>query len=253
LLQALDALDFAGRIVLASSMVVYGEGAYRCGIHGSVRPLPRTKDQLERGRFEPGCPVCGADLQPQPITEELAVDPRSLYAATKLHQEHLCTIYGRTHSAPVAFLRYHNVYGPRMPRDTPYAGVASIFLSALRAGRRPRIFEDGNQMRDFIHVRDIARANVLALTRREPPTGAFNISTGHPRSVSDLAVALAASIGESALPDISGEFRLADVRHVFASPARARRELGFVAEVELDEGMRMLAASSMAAALSDST
>ena len=253
LLQALDGVGFAGRFVMAGSMVVYGEGAYECRIHGNVRPLPRRNEHLLGGHFEPGCPICGSDLQPQPISEDLMLDPRSVYAATKLHQEHLCTIYGRTNSVPVALLRYHNVYGPRMPRDTPYAGVASIFLSALRAGRRPQVFEDGKQMRDFIHVRDVARANVLALTRREPPTGPFNISTGHPRSVTDLALALAASIGESVLPDITGEFRLADVRHVFASPARARRELGFSAKIEFDEGMQMLAAPPIAGVLSGST
>ena len=138
LLAALARADFRGPLVLASSMVVYGEGRYRCPTHGDVRPAPRDPADLEAGRFEPPCPECGLPLEPASIGEDAPTEPRSVYAATKLHQEHLCGLFAREHpEVSVTMLRYHNVYGPRMPRDTPYAGVASIFRSALAAGREP--------------------------------------------------------------------------------------------------------------------
>src|SRR5262249_52999169 len=123
LLGALHAAGFTGRIVLASSMVVYGEGRYHCREHGVVRPAPRTRAALDAGSYEPSCPTCGGRLLPDAVLEDDPVDPRNVYAATKLHQEHLCAAYGREHGSPVVALRYHNVYGPRMPLDTPYAGV----------------------------------------------------------------------------------------------------------------------------------
>ena len=168
LLRALAATGFAGRIVLASSMVVYGEGRYACAEHGAVRPGPRAPADLDAGRFEPPCPVCGRALAPRAVPEDAPPDPRNVYAATKLAQEHLCAAFSRETGVPVTALRYHNVYGPRMPRDTPYAGVASIFRSSLEAGEPPRVFEDGAQRRDFVHVRDVARANVAGARRRRP-------------------------------------------------------------------------------------
>src|SRR5262249_37092597 len=153
---------------LASSMVVYGEGLARCTDHGVVRPPPRDPVALDRGQFEPTCPQCGHVLVPEPVPENSHLDPRNVYAATKLHQEHLCNAFAREHAnVAVTALRYHNVYGPRMPRNTPYAGVASIFRSALERGEAPRVYEDGGQLRDFVHVRDVARANLLALTSDE--------------------------------------------------------------------------------------
>ena len=169
LLRALWRSGFGGRLVVASSMVVYGEGRYLCPAHGETRPAPRLAADLAAGQFEPRCPSCGATLTPSLIDETASLDPRNVYAATKVHTEHLCQVFEREARVPVALLRYHNVYGPRMPRDTPYAGVASIFRSALAAGRPPAVFEDGGQRRDFVHVTDVARANVLALTREPAP------------------------------------------------------------------------------------
>ena len=161
LLRVLHDSDFAGRLVLASSMVVYGEGAYECAAHGPVVPEARDPERLAREEWEPVCSTCGGGLVARPVLESARLDPRNVYAATKLHQEHLCAVYGRDHAVPVVALRYHNVYGPRMPRDTPYAGVASIFRSSLESGRAPLVYEDGGQVRDFVHVRDVARANRL--------------------------------------------------------------------------------------------
>src|SRR5215217_7879088 len=191
LLRALAASGFAGRLVLASSMVVYGEGRYACPEHGVVRPGPRRAEDLDAARFEPPCPACGRALRPETVPEDAPLDPRNVYAATKLAQEHLCAAFARETGGVVTALLYHNVYGPRMPRDTPYAGVASIFRSALAAGRAPRVFEDSGQRRDFVHVRDVARANLLALLAPEPVAGAFNVASGRPRTVLDMARALA--------------------------------------------------------------
>lgn len=248
LLRLLAARGFTGRFVQASSMVVYGEGRYRCAEHGLVTPPAREVADLDAGRFEPGCPVCGRPLTPEAIPEDAPLDPRNVYAATKLHQEHLATAFSRETGVPVTSLRYHNVYGPGMPRDTPYAGVASIFRSALAGGRAPRVFEDGGQRRDFVHVRDVARANVLALTADEPVPGAFNVCSGTPRTVGDMARALHAATGDAGDgldPVVTGEYRLGDVRHVFASAERAASVLGFVAREPFDAGMAEFATARL--------
>ena len=247
LLTALAARDFTGPLVLASSMVVYGEGKYECPQHGVVRPSARRREDLLAGQFEPRCPVCDEALKPETVSEEAPVDPRNVYAATKLHQEHLCTLFAReTEGVRCVALRYHNVYGPRMPRDTPYAGVASIFRSALARGEAPAVFEDGGQIRDFVHVRDVARANVLALDPESKAEGPFNIASGRPRTIKQMAGLLSQAAGQDApSPIVTGEFRLGDVRHVFADPARARDELDFAAEINLEEGMREFATAEL--------
>jgi dTDP-L-rhamnose 4-epimerase len=243
LLRALAAAGFDGPLVLASSMVVYGEGRYACAEHGVIAPAPRTAADLDAGRFDPLCPACGRPLEPGPVPEDAPLDPRSVYAATKLAQEHLCAVFGNETGVPVTALRYHNVYGPRMPRDTPYAGVASIFRSAYAAGRAPRVFEDGGQRRDFVHVRDVARANLLALGAGA--TGAFNVASGSPRTVLDMAHAFARACGADVEPRVTGEWRAGDVRHVVASPALAAERLGFRAEEDFDAGMAEFAAAPL--------
>jgi dTDP-L-rhamnose 4-epimerase len=247
LLRALAVGRFTGRLVLASSMVVYGEGRYACAEHGLVAPGARTAEDLAAGRFEPSCPRCGRPLEPRAVPEDAPLDPRSVYAATKVAQEHLCSVFSRETGVPVTALRFHNVYGPRMPRDTPYAGVASIFRSAYASGRAPRVFEDGGQRRDFVHVRDVARANVRALTAPEPVPGAFNVASGTPRTVLDMARALARACDAppAAAPRVTGEWRAGDVRHVFASPALAGERLGFRAREDFAAGMAEFATASL--------
>ena len=252
LLKSLAASRFRGRLVLASSMVVYGEGAYDCSEHGRVAPAPRGREDLAAARFDPRCPGCDGELRPIAVEESSPLEPRSVYAATKVHQEQLCFAFARETGVPVTALRYHNVYGPRMPRDTPYSGVAAIFASALAAGASPRVFEDGQQLRDFVHVRDVARANVIALTCPEPRVGAFNVASGTPRTVGEMAEALADAAGLAApRPRVTGEFRLGDVRHVFASAERAERELGFKAAEDFREGMAEFVLAPLRAAYSD--
>ena len=246
LLAAVHRRRRVGRLVLASSMVVYGEGAYRCAGHGPVRPGPRPAARLDAGRFEPPCPRCGRDLEPAAVGEDAPTDPRTIYAATKLHQEQLAFAVARAGGPPVTALRYHNVYGPRMPRDTPYAGVAAIFRSALAAGRAPSVLEDGRQRRDFVHVTDVARANLLALTAPEPVAGAFNVASGEPHTVGELAAALADVVGGPP-PRVAGGWRPGDVRHVVACPALAAERLGFRAEVGFAAGVRELATAPLRA------
>jgi dTDP-L-rhamnose 4-epimerase len=247
LLWALHDAGFAGRFVLASSMVVYGEGRYFCAEHGAVRPRPRRRADLDAGRYEPLCPACDSALIPGLVDEDAPSDPRNVYAATKLHQEHLATAFGRQHDLPVTALRYHNVYGPRMPRDTPYAGVASLFRSALEAGRRPLVLEDGGQRRDFVHVTDVARANVAALTATVPVDGALNVASGHPCTILEMATILAGAVDSTLVPEVTGGYRLGDVRHVVASPARARDALGFTATVTPTDGLRAFATAALRA------
>ncbi|MGW0879287.1 NAD-dependent epimerase/dehydratase family protein [Streptomyces sp. NPDC002671] len=230
------------RLVLAGSMVVYGEGRYECPVHGVVRPGPRAVTDLEAGRFEPHCPCCGAELEPGLVAEDAPPDPRNVYATTKLAQEHLSAAWARSTNGTAVSLRYHNVYGPRMPRDTPYAGVASFFRSALARGESPRVFEDGRQRRDFVHVRDVAAANVTALEAGPRPgtLTAYNTGSGTPHTVGDLAHALSAACGGPE-PVVTGEYRLGDVRHITADSSRLRAELGWKPEVSFAEGMREFA------------
>ncbi|MEU9284820.1 NAD-dependent epimerase/dehydratase family protein [Streptomyces sp. NPDC048275] len=235
------------RLVLAGSMVVYGEGRYECRRHGVVRPGPRDVADLDAGRFEPPCPVCGEALAPGLVGEDAPVDPRNVYATTKLAQEHLAAAWARSTGCSAVSLRYHNVYGPRMPRDTPYAGVASFFRSALARGEAPRVFEDGRQRRDFVHVRDVAAANVAALEAAEAPSGAlttYNTGSGEPHTVGKMARALADACGGPE-PVVTGEYRLGDVRHITADSARLRAEFGWKPQVGFEEGMAEFARAGM--------
>ncbi|MGA5147531.1 NAD-dependent epimerase/dehydratase family protein [Streptomyces griseoincarnatus] len=243
----LTAMADAGvrRLVLAGSMVVYGEGRYECPRHGVVRPGPRAEEDLAAGRFEPPCPVCGAALAPGLVAEDAPADPRNVYATTKLAQEHLAAAWARATGGSAVSLRYHNVYGPGMPRDTPYAGVASFFRSALARGEAPRVFEDGGQRRDFVHVRDVASANVAAL-EADPPAGAltaYNTGSGTPHTVGEMAQALAEAHGGPS-PVVTGDYRLGDVRHITADSTRLRTALGWKPEITFEEGMREFAATS---------
>ncbi len=251
------------RLVIASSMVVYGEGAYDCVTHGRVRPAPRHPGDLAAGRYEPRCPRCAQPLGTATVTEDAPLDPRNAYAASKVAQEHLAASWARMTGGAAVGLRYHNVYGPRMPRDTPYSGVAAIFRSCLENGVPPQVFEDGGQRRDFVHVRDVAQANLLALEAVDRAlTGAspggpdlggtdpgalrcYNVASGEPHTVGEMAAALAAAFGGGLEPAVTGEYRLGDVRHIVASPAAAAADLGFRAQIGFAEGMAEFARAAL--------
>lgn len=248
----LAAMTAAGvdRLVLASSMVVYGEGAYS-GPEGIARPEPRALDDLVAGRFD----ALGADgtpLVPELIDENAPPDPRNVYAATKLTQEFLASAWSRATGGRTAALRYHNVYGPGMPQNTPYAGVASLFRSAIERGEAPRVFEDGAQRRDFVHVRDVASANLATIAwtadARPGTFRPFNVGSGTVHTIGELAAHVSA-YAHGPAPVVTGEFRLGDVRHITASSERLRTELGWSAAIGFDEGMREFATAPLRAAV----
>jgi len=245
----LAAMDRAGcrRLVLASSMVVYGEGCYRTADSVAVAPLPRRRADLERGVFDHRHPDTGAPLLWAPVPEDAPLDPRSLYAASKLAQENYAAAWATATGSTVTALRYHNVYGPGMPKDTPYSGVAAIFRSALEAGSAPRVFEDGAQMRDFVHVADIAVANLRAVEQPLDGFTALNIASGQPISIGAVAAILARAHGGPE-PVMTGEFRAGDVRHIVAGPDRARELLGFTAAIDPARGLTEFATAPLRAA-----
>jgi len=238
-----------GRLVLASSMVVYGEGRYRCPEHGDQAPAPREVAALDAGDFDNHCPRCHRSLDWALVDEDAKLDPRSSYAASKVAQEHYTSAWVRQAGARAVALRYHNVYGPGMPRDTPYSGVAALFRSSLERGEPPQVFEDGGQMRDFVHVTDVARANLAALRAvaddATAPYAVYNVASGHPVRVLDVATRVAEGTGRAIAPEVTGRYRLGDVRHVVASPARATAELGFTAEVTPERGLPAFATAPL--------
>jgi dTDP-L-rhamnose 4-epimerase len=228
------------RLVLASSMVVYGQGRYSCAEHGPADPLPRTRTDLDAGIFEHRCPIGGEQLQWELVDEDAPLRPRSLYAASKVAQENYALAWAEATGGSVVALRYHNVYGPNMPRDTPYSGVAAIFRSELEAGDVPRVFEDGGQMRDFVHADDVAAANVAAVDAGLAGFSAFNVCSGRPISILEVATELCEARGD-VLPLVTGQYRSGDVRHIVADPARAAELLGFRAVVDPRDGLRQFA------------
>ncbi|GAA5042778.1 NAD-dependent epimerase/dehydratase family protein [Nocardia callitridis] len=234
----LAAMDRAGcrRLVLASSMVVYGEGRYAGHSGVPVEVGVRDTADLDNGIFDHRDQRTGEVLDWTLVEENAPLCPRSLYAASKLAQENYAFAWSRATDSTVTALRYHNVYGADMPRDTPYSGVAAIFRSSLEAGKPPQVFEDGGQARDFVHVTDIASANLAAV---EQPLSGFvplNVSSGHPITIGEVAATLAAARGGPD-PVVTGEYRSGDVRHIVADPAEARQLLGFVAQVSPKEGL----------------
>lgn len=230
------------RLVMASSMVVYGEGRYSCVEHGVVPAPVRRAADVEAGRYELPCPHCGRDLRSELVPEDAPLEPRSTYAATKLAQEHLAVAWARATGGSVWAMRYHNAYGPRMPQNTPYAGVASIFRSSLERGEAPRVMEDGGQRRDFVHVDDVAAANLAALDAVAPEATCVpvNVCSGEVRTIADLAGQLSEAMDGPA-PQIVGGARPGDVRHVTADPARAAELLGYRAAVSFADGVTRFA------------
>lgn len=225
------------RLVLASSMVVYGQGGFECPKHGAVDPLPRRRADLDAGMFEHRCPLGDEPVHWTLVDEDAPLQPRSLYAASKTAQEHYALAWAEASGGSVTALRYHNVYGAGMPRDTPYSGVAAIFRSALEKGQAPKVFEDGGQMRDFVHVSDVAAANVAAVESPAQGFLAANVCSGQPISILDVAGIVCEARGGPA-PEVTGQYRSGDVRHIVASPEGAAASLGFRASVSPQEGLR---------------
>jgi dTDP-L-rhamnose 4-epimerase len=233
--------DQIRRVVAASSMVVYGEGAYKCRAHGRQAPAPRSAAQLARREWEPRCATCGETVVPVPTHEDDPLRPLSVYGITKRDQEELLLVLGRAYGLETVALRYLNIYGPRQALGNPYTGVAAIFAARLLAGRPPRIFEDGGQLRDLVHISDVVRATLAAMEAPDAPDHALNIATGRRVSVIEIARLVAEAVGSELEVEVSGEYRAGDIRHCFADTARASELLGFEAARQLHEGMPELA------------
>jgi len=232
------------KIVVASSMSIYGEGSYECVDHGAIAPRLRTEAQLIAREWEPACTVCGKPLSPVPTAETKPLFPTSVYAISKMDQELLVLSVGAAYGIDVTAVRYFNAYGPRQALSNPYTGVAAIFSGRLLNGQPPVVMEDGRQMRDFVHVADVARATVLALTAPGANGKAINIGIGDPISIAEVATLLAKALGrEDIEPVITGEYRAGDIRHCWADPTLAREILGFEPEYRFrEEGVRELVA-----------
>jgi dTDP-L-rhamnose 4-epimerase len=229
------------RMVVASSMSIYGEGAYRRSDGSPAHPGPRPREALERGEWEPRDPETGEVLGPVPTPETKTLAPTSVYAVTKRDQEELFLAVGAAYRIPAVALRLFNVYGTRQALDNPYTGVAAIFGSRMLNRRPPVIFEDGRQTRDFVHVSDVAGATRLAIEAHAAAGHALNVGTGRGTAILDLARRLGHALGASAKPEVTGDFREGDVRHCVADISAARRLLGYQPAVTLDQGIPELA------------
>jgi dTDP-L-rhamnose 4-epimerase len=232
--------DRIRKLVVASSMSIYGEGAYRCVACGPVHPEIRSARQLLRRHWEVECPNCGVPLAPAATAEDKPLFPTSIYAITKQDQEQFCLVTGRAYGIPTVALRYFNVYGARQALSNPYTGVCAIFSSRLLNDQPPVIFEDGLQTRDFVHVSDIVQANLLALQTDRADYRALNIGTGIPTSVRRVGLLLADGLGKEIEPEVVGKYREGDIRHCVADISLARDLLGYEPQTPLESGITEL-------------
>jgi dTDP-L-rhamnose 4-epimerase len=228
------------KLVLASSMSIYGECKYLCAKCGSVSPSPRSAEQLRTRQWEPECPTCGEQLAAVPTDESKPLQCSSIYALSKKDQEEMCLLFGRTYGLPVVALRYFNIYGTRQSLSNPYTGVAAIFASRLMNGNPPLIFEDGRQLRDFVSVRDAVQANLLAMERCEADGMALNIGSGEPISISEVAAELSRAMEKDIPAALTLKYRAGDVRHCFADISAAGKLLGYAPKVRFAEGLKDL-------------
>ncbi len=244
LLQAmLDTKMTPDKLVVASSMSIYGEGQYCCVKCGRTAAPPlRPLGQLRQGRWEVPCAHCGGTHAPRPTVETKPSEINSIYALSKRDQEEMCLIFGRTYGIPVTALRFFNIYGTRQSLSNPYTGVAAIFASRLLNDQAPLVFEDGEQMRDFVSVHDIVRANLLAMERPESDGEVINVGCGKPIEIRRVAEILAHALGKDIAPVITQKYRAGDIRHCFADLTKARKLLGYEPRVLHEEGFLELAA-----------
>lgn len=231
------------RLVVASSMSIYGEGEYYCESCDAVRhPGVRATERLDRGQWEPRCSTCESAVTSAPTPESKPPECTSVYATTKRSQEELALTVGRSNDVPTVALRYFNIYGSRQSLDNPYTGVCAIFSSRIKNGNPPLVFEDGRQTRDFVHVSDVARANQAAIESESAVGEAINVGTGTPTSIRTVAETLLEAYGveEELAPEITGEYRQGDVRHCYADVSRAEELLDFEATVDFETGIAEL-------------
>lgn len=225
------------RLVLSSSRAIYGEGLYNCASHGVQHPEIRSVEAMNRGDFSMPCPHCQTAMQALPTTEDCPSAPLSVYARTKKEQEDYCDYFAKTYRLPVTTLRYFNVYGSGQSLKNPYTGVVSIFFSLLREGKALSMYESGLPIRDFVHVRDVVQANLLALSSPQAAGQKFNVGSGVPATIADIARTQAQAMKLEASLEDRGEFRVGDIFACYADLEHSRRDLGFKPQVDLLQGM----------------
>ena len=228
------------KVVVASSIGVYGEGAYACATHGPVAPTIRPEQQLAARDWEQHCPVCGAHVRSVPTPEDKALYRDNIYSMTKYHQEEMVLLIGKTYGIPSVAPRFFNVYGPRQSLSNPYAGVAAIWLSRLLNGKQPIVFEDGGQLRDFVSIHDVVDCLMLMLEKPGADYLPVNVGSGQTITILDVARLLARLLGSSIEPQITQTGRKFDIRHNTADITRAQETLGFAPKVSLDQGFAEL-------------
>ncbi len=243
--------DRLRKLIVASSMSIYGEGAYSCTVHGTVYPTLRASAQLAEHDWELRCPApvsnghssscqtCNLPLAPQPTPEAKPLHSTSIYAISKKDQEEMGLAFGQAYTIPVVALRYFNTYGPRQALSNPYTGVAAIFSGRLLNGNAPVLFEDGKQTRDFVHVSDIVQANLLARRCDDMKNGVFNVGTGQSTSVLDVAQELARHLESGLEPEITCQFRAGDIRHCVADIGQIK-SYGYRPRLTFKEGIAEL-------------
>jgi dTDP-L-rhamnose 4-epimerase len=226
------------KLVVASSMSIYGEGKYECAGCGVGYPRMRSEEQLRERKWEMLCPACGGVMRPLPTDEQKPLYPTSIYAVTKRDHEEMFLCFGRAYNIPTVALRFFNVYGPRQALSNPYTGVAAIFSSRLLNGQPPVIYEDGLQSRDFVHVTDVVRASLLAMERDEADYEVFNVGTGRSLTILAIAQMLIDHLAEGQVePQIVGKYRRGDIRHCFADISKITNQLGFIPQVRFEDGV----------------
>lgn len=224
------------RLIVASSMSIYGEGKYRCPQCGDIHPQIRSDEQLKKRRWELICPDCASTLVPVPTDENKPLHPTSVYAISKRDQEEMCLVVGKAYGIPTVALRYFNIYGPRQALSNPYTGVCAIFSSRIKNGMPPLVFEDGLQTRDFVSVHDIVHANLLVMENSKADYNVFNVGTGKPVSILDVAETLSGLYHMNLEPKVTNKYRAGDVRHCYADITRIKK-LGFTPGVSFEKGM----------------
>lgn len=233
------------KLILASSRAIYGEGAYHCLACGLVTPAARSPERLAQGLWEVPCPRCGAQVSPIPTPETLPPQPGSMYAVSKLAQEQACMVAGQAYRLPVVVLRYFNVYGPRQSLRNPYTGVITTFINRLANGEAPEVYEDGLESRDFVHVADVTRANLLAMENEAAAGQVFNVGSGQRITLLEVAQAVSQALG-GPQPQITGKYRVGDIRHCFADLTHIKKTLGFQPTITFAEGIPTLAQQAAA-------
>ncbi|MEM2918881.1 MAG: NAD-dependent epimerase/dehydratase family protein [Candidatus Altiarchaeota archaeon] len=228
------------KLIVASSMSIYGEGSYECENCGVIAPELRSEEQMKKNDWEVHCPKCKKILKPIPTNEEKPLQSNSIYAITKKTQEEMCLNIGKTYSLPVVALRYFNVFGPRQSLSNPYTGVVAIFLSRIKNNNPPLIFEDGLQSRDFISVHDIVEANILAMEKNSANYESFNVGSGKRITILEIANMLIKLQNSNVKPEVVGKFRKGDVRHCFADISKIQRKLGFKPKFSFIDGIKEL-------------